>query len=145
MARLQTDARFKARLNEQFEPGYQVSYHLAPPLLPSKEDWRGRPEKREFGRWLAGPMSGLAKCRALRGTPLDVFGYTAERRLERSLIGWYRELMEQCVQSVDSENVTEWLSILSAPDLIRGYGIVKEESIAVAKSKVEIALANLQG
>ena len=37
----------------------------------------------------------LARLKGLRGTPLDVFGYTAERRTERALIGWYEEQIER--------------------------------------------------
>jgi len=88
-------------------------------------------------------MTVLAKCKRLRGTPLDLFGYTAERRMERKLIKWYQSLLEQCMRSVDTENVSSWLAIVSAPDEIRGYGIVKEDSIGVAKSKVEKLLASV--
>jgi len=143
VARLQTDDSFRAKLDDQFEPGYQVSYHMAPPLLSIAKDWRGRPKKREFGGWLRYPMTGLAKCKRLRGTPIDIFGYTAERRLERSLVGWYQALLDQCMQSVDSDNLSLWLAILATPDDIRGYGIVKEESITVAKNKVEQSLTEL--
>ena len=143
VARLQTSAVFSAKLDEQFEAGYQVSYHLAPPLLSFAKDWRGRPKKRQLGAWLRYPMAALAKSKRLRATPLDVFGYTAERRLERSLIGWYQSLLDQCSKSVNNENVATWQSLLAMPDGIRGYGSVKEESIGIVKRKVEQALLKI--
>ena len=144
VARLQTSAAFAAKLDEQFEAGYQLSYHLAPPLLSFSKDWRGRPKKRQFGGWLKYPLSALVRLKRLRGTPLDIFGYTAERKLERSLIDWYQALLDQCSASVNKENLSVWQSILAMPDGIRGYGSVKEGSIIVVKGKVDAALA-MQG
>jgi indolepyruvate ferredoxin oxidoreductase len=144
VARLHTNGQFKSVLDAQFEEGYSVTYHLAPPLLPGKKDWRGRPRKREFGTWLNRPMAVLAAGRRVRGTPLDVFGYTSERKLERSLIKWYRELLQQCAQSVSAENLSAWSGVLSAPDGIRGYGVVKEESITTVKQQVKDHIEKMQ-
>ena len=70
----------------EFEGDFTVNYHLAPPLLAVASSTRaGRPRKRAFGPWIQTPMKVLARLKMLRGTPLDVFGYTAERRSERAL------------------------------------------------------------
>ncbi len=140
VARLHTNDHLKSILDAQFEENYSVSYHMAPPFLSSAKDWRGRPRKREFGSWLYRPLTMLASCKRLRGTPLDVFGYTKDRKLERELIRWYRSLLQQCAQSVSPENHSSWISVLNAPDGIRGYGSVKEESVAKARAEVDMAV-----
>lgn len=137
VARLHTASGFTERLEAQFEAGYQVSYHLAPPLLSWRKDWRGRPKKHQFGSWMQYPMAALARCKILRGTPLDIFGLTAERKLERSLVRWYQTLLQQCADTVNTTNLPLWQRILSAPENIRGYGVVKETSIAETQAQVD--------
>ena len=72
---------------QTFEGVFKINYHLAPPFLPAEKDARGRPRKRSFGPWLRTPLQILVRLKNLRGTPFDVFGYSAERRMERDLIG----------------------------------------------------------
>ena len=136
VARLHSDAAFKENLASQFEDGYSVQYHMAPPFIPAKKDARGRPGKRTFGAWLGKPLNVLARMKKLRGTPMDVFGYTAERRLERSLIPWYTDLAQQCIATVTDENVDRWQKILEAPMGVRGYGPVKEQAISTVKEEI---------
>lgn len=143
VARLHTAAGFSKTLDDQFEAGYSVTYHLAPPLLPVSKDARGRPRKTEFGHWLGGPLSGLAKLKSLRGTPLDVFGYTAERRMERKLIPWFEQLLDLCARHAQESNSTDWESALKAPTGIRGYGAVKEQSVAAVKKEIEEKMPRL--
>ena len=86
VARLLLSTQEKAAA--EFDGDFKMTFHLAPPLL-SREGADGRPQKREFGSWMLRPMRLLAKMKVLRGTPLDIFGYTAERRMERALIRQY--------------------------------------------------------
>ncbi len=51
----------------------------------------GRPKKRAFGAWMLPVFRVLAKLRGLRGTPFDIFGYSADRKLERDLIAGYEK------------------------------------------------------
>jgi indolepyruvate ferredoxin oxidoreductase len=92
VARLHLETEAKAR--EAFDGDFKLKYHLAPPLLPGK-DASGRPKKREFGPWIGRLYPVLARLKALRGTPLDVFGYSAERRMERGLIKQYQADMAE--------------------------------------------------
>ena len=77
VARLHMQSGFLGELKREFEDGFRVQYHLAPPFLPSKPDARGRPRKRAFGQWIQMPLAMLARLKGLRGTPFDPFGYTA--------------------------------------------------------------------
>src|SRR5437588_1505378 len=89
VARLYTDGRFEKQLRDQFDGDFKISFNLAPPLLGGAKDALGRPRKRAFGAWMMPPFRLLARMRALRGTALDIFGYSADRRLERDLIAGY--------------------------------------------------------
>jgi indolepyruvate ferredoxin oxidoreductase len=137
VARLHMETGFLDELRQQFEGDFTVHYHLAPPLLPSKLDARGRPRKRSFGPWIQTPMSVLARLKVLRGTPFDIFGYTAERRTERALIGWYEEQIDRIVSTLDRQRFTDLLAIAKAPMDIRGYGPVKEAAIHQVRSNVQ--------
>jgi indolepyruvate ferredoxin oxidoreductase len=137
VARLHMETGFLDELQREFEGDFKVNYHLAPPLLASKLDARGRPKKRAFGQWIQTPMKLLAKMKIVRGTPFDIFGYTAERRTEQALIGWYERQVERILASLDAQRFPDLLSIAKAPMDIRGYGPVKEAAIRKVQAEVE--------
>ena len=91
VARLFTDGRFEKQLRDQFEGDFKFNFNLAPPILGGGIDALGRPKKRAFGSWMMPVFRLLAKMRFLRGTPLDIFGYSADRKLERDLIAGYEK------------------------------------------------------
>jgi indolepyruvate ferredoxin oxidoreductase len=138
VARLHMETGFLDELRRNFEGDFKVNYHLAPPLLPLGKDARGRPRKRQFGPWIQAPFRLLARMKGLRGTFLDVFGYTAERRMERELIGWYEALIETMILRLGSERPQALLALATAPMEIRGFGPVKEG--AAKKVKAEVAM-----
>ncbi|MFH0300383.1 indolepyruvate ferredoxin oxidoreductase family protein [Bradyrhizobium sp. 31Argb] len=137
VARLHMETGFLDELRQQFEGDFSVRYHLAPPFLPASKDARGRPRKRSFGPWIRTPLKILARLKTLRGTPFDVFGYTAERRAERDLIAWYEGQIDAMLGRLDARRMPDILTIARAPMEIRGYGPVKDA--AIAKVKVEVA------
>ena len=77
----------------------------------------------------------LAKLRFLRGTALDVFGYTDERRTERALIGEYERTVGGLLDTLDGGNAGLAAEIASIPEHIRGYGHVKEAHLHKAKAR----------
>ncbi|KGF67119.1 hypothetical protein LL06_24205, partial [Hoeflea sp. BAL378] len=117
-------------------------HHLAPPLLSRGVDARGRPLKRAFGPAIRPLFSVLAGLKGLRGTPFDPFGHTAERKMERGLIGWFESLMAQCVREVTPDTAGIWAEILAAPMEIRGFGPIKHDAVAAARARVEALLAS---
>lgn len=137
VARLHTQTGFDQQLKQAFSGDFKVKYHLAPPFLNSKKDSRGRPVKREFGQWIQVPMKFLAGMKGLRGTAFDVFGYTAERKMERELITWYLDLLKQCSETLSTENHEKWIEVLSLPMDIRGYGLVKDQAVLDVKQQVK--------
>jgi indolepyruvate ferredoxin oxidoreductase len=135
VARLYTDGSFEKELREHFEGNFKLSYHLAPPLLPAEDDGAGRPKKKTFGPWMIHGFKLLARMKSLRGTPFDVFGYSKDRRLERELITDYESDVRAVLAKLSPQTERIALSLLSLPEDIRGYGPVKEKSVAQARTK----------
>lgn len=139
VARLYADTPFLKEVGDRFGKTSRIRFHLAPPFLPSGTDARGRPLKKAFGPWLLPVFRILARMRKLRGTRLDPFGYTAERRMERQLIGEFEASLDRILANLSRENLTEATRIIGLYLGIRGFGPVKEE--AAAKLRPEIAKA----
>ena len=109
-----------------------MNYHLAPPLL-ARKNAKGELVKQKFGPSMLRGFKVLAKLRFLRGTFLDVFGYTEERRNERALVGQYLESIEEILLGFSPERQALALEIARIPDKIKGYGHVKERHLKVAR------------
>jgi indolepyruvate ferredoxin oxidoreductase len=134
VARLYTDPAFMAKIGAMFEGDIKLKFHLAPPLL-AKHDKDGHLVKKEYGPWMMKAFGALARFKGLRGTALDVFGYTAERRTERALIEQYRETVEALLPKLSADNLAQAVAIASIPEDIRGFGHVKERNLKAAKEK----------
>jgi indolepyruvate ferredoxin oxidoreductase len=143
VARLHMRSGFLGELKREFEDGFRVRYHLAPPFLPSRRDARGRPRKRAFGAWIQTPLAVLARLKWLRGTPFDPFGYSAERIAEREIIVWYEHLVARMLDRLDEVHLPDLVAIAKAPMEIRGYGPVKDAAAAKVKPDAEKRLAEL--
>jgi indolepyruvate ferredoxin oxidoreductase len=135
VARLLTDPAFEAHLRDEMEGDFKLALNLAPPMLAGK-DPNGRPKKREFGPWILPLLRRLASMKRLRGTAFDPFGYMAERRLERRLIGEYEAIAERVLSRLCADNEAEALAILSLFGEIRGYGPVKEEAARKVMARI---------
>ncbi len=129
VARLYTDGRFVEQLKQQFDGEFTVKFNLAPPLF-SKKDAQGHLIKAQYGSWVWHGFTLLAKLKKLRGTKLDLFGYTAERKAERRLIADYRETILMLLDNLDNDKLTTAIEIAGLPEKIRGFGHVKEKAIS---------------
>jgi len=134
VARLHSDAAFHARLAEMFEGDFKIVHHLAPPKIATT-DREGHLVKRRFGPWLNRALPWLAKLKALRGTALDPFGGTAERRTERALIAEYRATVEELLAGLSLDQLAQAVEIARLPEDIRGYGHVKERHLAAVRQR----------
>ena len=135
VARLYTDGVFLNNLKNTFDGDYKLQFNLAPPLLAKRDPRTGHLQKMTFGPWLLPAFRALAKLRVLRGTPLDVFGYTAERKMERQLIADYFATVESLLAGLKPDNVALAAEIAAIPEHIRGYGHVKEAHLDTAKAQ----------
>jgi len=143
VARLHTETGFQQRIAAMFEGDYRVNYHLAPPLVASRNE-KGELQKKKYGPAMHGAFRVLARLRGLRGTPLDVFGRTEERRTERALIGEYRASVEQVLSGLTVANHGLATEIARIPEQIKGFGHVKARNLAVAREAWERLLRRWQ-
>ncbi len=125
VARLLTDPAREAHIRGMWEQVESIGYNLHPPLLRAM----GMKKKLKLGGWFRAPLRLLASLKGLRGTPLDLFGYAEVRREERALIGWYEQLMRDCLDRVTADNLALAQEIAALPDQIRGYEHIKLASI----------------
>jgi indolepyruvate ferredoxin oxidoreductase len=143
VARLFTDGKFEQQLRDQFEGDFKFNFNLAPPILASGVDALGRPKKRAFGAWMLPVFRTIAKFRFLRGTPLDIFGYSEDRKLERALIEDYKKDIDSALAHLSTVTHDTAVELLSLPDRIRGYGPVKEKAVNDAKARYAQLAADL--
>ena len=94
----------------------------------------GEPHKKKYGPWMLKAFRMLAKMRRFRGTALDVFGRTAERRMERALICEYETLVEELLRDLTPHKAQLAVQLAELPLSMRGYGHVKERHVAEAKA-----------
>ncbi|MBV9078085.1 MAG: indolepyruvate ferredoxin oxidoreductase family protein, partial [Methylobacteriaceae bacterium] len=145
VARLYTDGHFARQVANAFEgENLRFEFHLAPPLLARRDPATGLPRKMSFGPWMMGAFGLLAKGKRLRGTALDVFGYTAERRAERRLVADYRKLLDEVATGLTAQNHVTAIGLASIPAKIRGFGHVKERHLTAAKREEADLLARLR-
>lgn len=129
------------KLAAEFEGDLKVSYNLAPPIFGGKMV-NGRPQKRKFGPSLTPWLRLLARLKPLRNTPLDIFGYTAERKMERALIKQYESDMKQWLPKANADTLEPLIALAELPLQIRGFGPVKLESeTKAAKRREELLIA----
>lgn len=134
VARLHTDPAFTAKIADMFDGDYKLVHHLAPPLSAAK-DAQGHLVKKSYQPWIRSAFGVLAKLKGLRGTPLDLFGRTAERRAERALIVEYRDCIAQLLPQLTADKLELAVQIARIPEDIRGYGHVKERHLVAARGK----------
>lgn len=138
VARLHTDPAFTAKIGAMFEGEYKLVHHLAPPLFAKKND-KGELVKRAYGPWMRSAFGLLAKLKGLRGTALDPFGRSEERRTERALIAEYRQTIDELLAKLTPERLPDLLplalEIARLPEDIRGYGHVKERHLKAVQPK----------
>ena len=140
VARLHAAPAFHAQIADAFEGGYRLNFHLAPPLLAKTDPVTGRPLKRAYGPWMLTALRWLAKLKFLRGSPFDVFGKSAERRLERRLIVEYEQDIAGLFSRLDASNLASAIDLAGLPEHIRGFGHVKLRAAEAARLKRQALL-----
>jgi indolepyruvate ferredoxin oxidoreductase len=135
VARLHLDPAFDAALRQQFGRWDRIVHHLAPPLL-SRPGPDGRPRKRPLGPWVRVAFRVLARMKGLRGTALDPFGHTEERRLERRLASDYEALVTRdLLPALKADNLALAARLAEVVQQVRGFGPVKLANLATARAQ----------
>ena len=144
VARLYTDGTFERAIVLHFEGVRRIHFHLAPPLLTRRDPVTGAPRKIRFGPWLMPILRLLARGRRLRGTALDVFGYTAERRRERQMIADYEALLDRLAAALTPANHATAVALAALAETVRGFGHVKQAAHEAAKAREAELMASLE-
>jgi indolepyruvate ferredoxin oxidoreductase len=139
VARLYTSGDFEKRVRDTFDGDYKIHFNLAPPLF-ARRDSEGHLRKSEYGAWVFGAFKLLAKMKGLRGGAFDIFGYTAERKMERALIDEYFTTVDTLLAGLDRDNHALAVEIAAIPEHIRGYGHIKERHLADARARQDALL-----
>ena len=125
VARLYVDGRFENSLRAQFEGEFHLVFYMALPFFSTRDPDTGNLKKVRLGGYLRHIFNVLAPLKILRGTRLDVFGYSPERRLERSLIGELDQTLGELLQGLEHDNIQQAADIVNLALSVRGYGHVK--------------------
>jgi indolepyruvate ferredoxin oxidoreductase len=133
VARLHLDAIEQAKVDDEFGEDAKVYFMLHPPVLRAL----GMQRKLKLGPWFVPAFRTLRSMKRLRGTPLDVFGMFAIRRLERELIPEYVTMVEDAVEQLRPETHTTVAKIAALPDMVRGYEHVKERNVERYRAEAE--------
>ena len=134
VARLHTNTAFLQKIGDMFEGDYTVNYHLAPPII-AKTNEKGELQKQKFGPLMLTGFKLLKHFKVLRGTPLDIFGNTEEREMERALIVEYVASIDEVIAKLRADNHALALEIANLPDAIKGFGHVKARNVVAVRSK----------
>ena len=147
VARLHAHPDFHAKIAAMFEGDFKLNYHLAPPLLARKNE-KGELQKQKYGPVVLTGFKILTGLKALRGGALDVFGRTAERKMERALIEEYRSDIEGVLAALSTGALGERyqfaVGIARIPEQIRGFGHVKESHLTLARQNRDVQLAQFR-
>ncbi|HVH03284.1 MAG TPA: DUF6537 domain-containing protein, partial [Amaricoccus sp.] len=135
-------ATLRSAVDAQFDGVRSMRFHLAPPIFGG-EGPDGRPRKRSFGPWMLGAFGVLKRFKVLRGTPLDPFGYAADRRMERALVAEYQRDMDRAQAGFSAATRDAAIELAALPLEIRGFGPVKAAAAATAAVRREALLEAL--
>jgi indolepyruvate ferredoxin oxidoreductase len=139
VARLHLEEAARLHVANEVGEGMKVTYNLHPPMLRAL----GMTNKVKLGPWFTPVLSGLQKGKKLRGTPVDPFGYAKVRRVERSLVKEYRDVVERLAQRVDADRVGDAVALAGLPDLVRGYEEIKLSNVEHYRSELARLRSNL--
>jgi indolepyruvate ferredoxin oxidoreductase len=135
VARLFVDGGFDTQLRAQFASWRSLEFHMAPPGLTEMDPRTGRPKKRAFGPWLMHVLPALAAMRRLRGTWLDLFGRSAERREERAMVALYEATLDHIAATLTPARAEAAVHLARWPERVKGYGPVRAANAAKAEAE----------
>jgi indolepyruvate ferredoxin oxidoreductase len=83
----------------------------------------------------------LARLKWLRGTALDPFARSEDRKLERRLLAEYEALVAEVLAGLSAANHATAVALAALPEQIRGYGHIKEGNVTSVRKRQEELLA----
>ena len=140
VARLHADPQWLHSLEQTYEPGFKISYYLAAPIL-SGYDAQGHRHKRRYGDWMTRVFGVMQHFKVVRGTWLDPFGWQRERRVEKSLAGFYQTLIASLTKDLTADRLELALQIVRVAEQVRGYGHIKQDNLRKAVEQWQVLLS----
>ena len=128
VARLHSSETFQRQIRSQFSGNYRLSFHLAPPVLSRPDPVTGVARKREFGPWVLPLFHALAKLKFLRGTALDPFAWSKERREEQADLKDYLLLLDALTAGLNAGNYQTAVELAALPSQLRGFGHIRKKN-----------------
>ncbi len=126
VARLYSSETFRRELEATFEGDYTVHFHVGQWPFGGV-DKNGKPYKKEVGPWLMKGFKLLSRFKGLRGTVLDVYRNSEERRMAHRLLAQYEQDIRTCIGRLSQASYDDAVKIASLPEKVRGYGHVREQ------------------
>jgi indolepyruvate ferredoxin oxidoreductase len=120
-------------MRAEFGEDAKVWFNLHPPMLRAM----GLDRKLKLGSWFVPSFKALYRMRRLRGTRLDPFGKAEVRRVERTLISEYEDMVARTLSKLTPENHATALELLELPDLIRGYEEIKLRNVVMFRKRAQ--------
>ncbi|RLA21323.1 MAG: indolepyruvate ferredoxin oxidoreductase family protein [Gammaproteobacteria bacterium] len=138
VARLYTNGEWKKQIEENFSGDYEIKFHMAPPLISTRDPITGHLKKREFGGWMLTALEFATKFKGLRNSALNPFYNSPERKEDRAVLTHYEAVLARIINELSEENREVALEMARAPEKIRGYGHVRTENIKSAMQHWEV-------
>ena len=135
VARLQSDPVFLAQLDNEFAGSYSLEFNFASPILAKKDPDTGALKKRKFSFGMLTFLKMLARFKWLRGSFIDPFSYSDDRKLEQTIIAEYELLIDSLIISLTPERYVTTLALAELPQMITGFGHIKKNNYEKAKAR----------
>ncbi len=145
VARLHIDSKFRRQLNDIFEDDLKLNYYLAPPVLGRQEAPLTNPKKRRFPGIMGLFFYILARLKVLRGTPFDIFGYSAERVEERKTRDIFAEELVDIASQLNEQNYELGCRMIELPMKIKGFGHIKSRNLEEVRVEHQRLLLEFRG
>jgi len=145
VARLFAAPEFAKALAREFEGDYRLHFHIGAWPFARPDPASGRMKKGEAGPWAMTAFRVMARLKFLRGTWLDPFRLSDERKLEKRLLAEFEADVSDLVPRLTRASHAAAVRVVEAYETIRGYGHVKEASATEAAKTRTGALAELTG
>ena len=143
VARLFSHPEFKTKLDAEFIGDYSISLNLSPLGFAGFNKHLNRPKKYQFGSWMLHLMKPLSMLKRIRGTALDPYKYSLERRTERAFLSYFISQVDDLTDLLNAHNQQDILAAIDLFSKVRGYGPVRAESMIQAKAHINMSLQHL--
>ncbi len=138
VARLFAAPEFQENLAREFEGDYKLHFHIGAWPFARVDPASGKMKKGEVGAWAMKAFRVMARLKFLRGTLLDPFRNSEERKLERRLIGAFEADVADLTQRLTPVSHPIAVRVIESYETIRGYGHVKEaNAVEAAKTRAD--------